>query len=76
MNADHDVWLRKAKQDDRSDYYEYQLQYTDDCLCVSEHSKECILQVDKYFKLKPTSIGPPKLYLGGKVSKVDMQNGI
>ena len=30
----------------------------------------------KYFELKEESIGPPKIYLGGKVSKVELENGV
>ena len=74
--ADHDLWIRKAKRDDDSDYYEYLLLYIDDCLCVSEHAEEALCEIDKYFSLKENSIGPPKIYLGGKVSKVDLPSGI
>jgi len=30
----------------------------------------------KYFPLKPESIGHPKLYLGGKLSQLDLPNGV
>ena len=33
-------------------------------------------QIEKYFKLKPSSIGPPKLYLGSKVSQITLPNGV
>jgi len=75
-SADHDAWIRKAKRDDGTDYYEYLLLYTDDCLCVSEHAEEALREIDNYFSLKENSIGPPKIYLGGKVSKVDLLSGI
>ena len=74
--ADHDVWMRKARRDDGTEYYEYLLLYTDDCLCVSEHAEMALREIDKYFDLKESSIGPPKIYLGGKVSKVTLPNGI
>jgi len=61
--ADHDVWMRKARRDDGTEYYEYLLLYTDDCLCISEHAEETLLEIDKYFSLKEKSIGPPKIYL-------------
>ena len=50
--------------------------YTDDVLCVSE-LPERILQkeLDTYFKLKPNFIGPPKLYLGAGIRKVELENG-
>jgi len=74
--ADHDVWMRKSRRHDGTYYYEYLLLYTDDCLCISEYPKEALLQIDKYFKLKESSIGPPKIYLGGKVGKVQLSNGV
>jgi len=74
--AEHDVWMRKARRDDGSEYYEYLLLYTDDCLCISEHAEEALREIDKYFSLKEKSIGPPKTYLGGKVSKVTLPSGV
>ena len=32
-------------------------------------------ELDKYFKLKPNSIGPPKLYHGAGIHKVELENG-
>ena len=34
--ADADIWMRKAKRADNSDYWEYVLLYVDNCLCISE----------------------------------------
>ena len=75
-DADHDVWMRKGVRDDGTEYYEYLLLYTDDCLCVSEHPREALMEVNAYFKLKPESVGPPKIYLGGKVSKHVLPSGV
>ena len=33
-------------------------------------------RLGKYFTLKPGSVGPPKLYLGAKMSKVQLPNGV
>jgi len=75
--ADHDVWIRKGINSEGNDYYEYLLLYTDDCLCISENVKQVVLlELNKYFKLKPSSIGPPNIYLGVKVSKVTLENDI
>ena len=52
------------------------LLYVDDCLCVSEHPRECLEKLNKYFPLKPGSGGDPKLYLGTKISKVTLPNGV
>ena len=73
--ADPDLWMREAVHSNGSKYYEYILLYVDDALCVSEFPKEALLQVDKYFPMKKGSIGPPDIYLGGKVRKVELPNG-
>ena len=74
--ADPDLWMREAVGDDGNKYYEYMLLYTDDCLAVSQNPKEQLMEIDKYFPLKPASIGPPKIYLGAKVTKVQLPNGV
>ena len=74
--ADPDVWMRSAKKEDGSEYYEYVLLYVDDCLCVSEDPKNALMKISKYFPMKPSSLGPPKVYLGGKVSQVILPNGV
>ena len=74
--ADPDLWMRKAVSDKGQQYYEYMLLYVDDCLCISEHAEEALLQVNKYFPMKKGSIGPPKLYLGAKISQVQLPNGV
>ena len=74
--ADPYVWMRSANRTDGQDYYEYILLYVDDCLCISENPKPALLQVDKYFPIKPESLGPPKTYLGGTVSKMQLPNGV
>ena len=61
---------------DGVEYYEYMLLYVDDCLCVSEYPRKALAQIDKYFPMKPGSIGPPKIYLGAKVNKVNLPNGV
>ena len=54
--ADNDLWIRLAKKNDGSDYYENMLLYTDDCLCIFEHPRQALLKLDKYFKLKKESV--------------------
>ena len=50
--------------------------YVYDCLCISENPKPALIQVDKYFLIKPVSLGPPKTYLVGTVSKIKLPNGV
>ena len=74
--ADPDVWMRPAKKSDGSTYYEYILLYTDDVLIVSDNAESVLRTgIGRYFDLKESSIGPPKLYLGGHVRKVTLDNG-
>ena len=73
--ADPDLWMRPATKHDGSQYYSYILLYTDDALVIDESPEDILRnQLGKYFELKEESIGPPKIYLGGKVSKVQLEN--
>lgn len=74
--ADPDLWMREAKRENGQAYYEYMLLYVDDALCVSSHPMETLDALGKYFTLKPGSIGPPKIYLGAKISQVTLPNGV
>ena len=45
-------------------------------LVISENAESVLREgIGRYFELKEKSIGPPKLYLGGHVRKVDLDNG-
>ena len=75
--ADPDVWMRPAVKSDGSEIWEYCLLYVDDMLVVSERGEEVIREeIGKYFVVKPDSIGPPSLYLGGHVRLVTLENGV
>ena len=64
--ADPDVWMRPAIKADGTEYWEYVLLYCDDALVISENGREILEnEIGKYFTMKPSSIGPPTLYLGG-----------
>ena len=75
--ADPDVWMRPAKHSNGSDYYEYILLYVDDALVIGENADNTLRRdLGRYFELKEESIGPPKIYLGGHVRKVQLDNGV
>ena len=52
------------------------LLYVDDCLTIGENALEQLNQIDKYFPMKPSSIGPPKIYLGAKIGQIELKNGV
>ena len=54
---------------------EYVLLYVDDCLVVSDHSEKMLIEeIGKYFNIKEKSIGPPDVYIGGKMRRVKLYN--
>ena len=73
--ADPDVWMRPAIKSDGTHCYEYVLLYTDDALVISQNAEDILRnKIGKYVELKPESIGPPKIYLGGHMQKVTLEN--
>jgi hypothetical protein len=75
--ADPDVWMRPATHSNGTEYYEYILLYTDDALVISENAEKVLRnELGRYFQLKEESIGAPKIYLGGHVRKVQLENGV
>ena len=75
--SDPDVWMRPAKKADDTEYYEFVLLYVDDALFISENAINILRnKISKYFKLKEASSGTPKLYLGGHMRKVTLENGV
>jgi hypothetical protein len=74
--ADPDVWLRRAKRDNGDLFYEYLLVYTDDLLAIATNPKSILDDINLYFNLKPESVGHPNIYLGSKISKAKMANGV
>ena len=75
--ADPDVWMRPAIKSDGTKCYDFVLLYVDDALVVSKNAESILRnELGRYFELKEESIGPPDHYLGGKVRKVQLENGV
>ena len=73
---DPDAWRHEATNYDGSNNYYYVLLYTDKLLAVSDKPRSITFEeIEKRFTLKENSIGPPSQYLGGKMLKVEMENG-
>ena len=76
-NSVPDVWMRAAKKEDGTEYWEYALMYTYDVLVVSERGEQFLRnELGKYVELKEESVGQPKIHIGGKMSKVVLENGL
>ena len=76
IQGDPEVWMQEAVKTDGTQYWEYVLLYVDDCLVVSENGEKVLRnEIGKYFTLKEASIGPTNVYLGGKISLVELSNG-
>jgi Reverse transcriptase (RNA-dependent DNA polymerase) len=74
--ADPDVWMRKATKPDGTSCYEYILLYVDDALAVGIEAEKMLREIGQFFELKEESIGPPVVYLGGKMRLVQLENGV
>ncbi len=75
--ADPDLWLKpKVRPDDGFMYYAYILLYIDDACSVHHNAQGELEALDKYFMMKPGSIGDPGIYLGAKLSKVQLENKV
>jgi hypothetical protein len=66
----------ETRPDDGVKYWAYILIYVDDVLCVHHDPGTSLAQIDKYFKMKPGSIMEPTFYLGAKLKKTVMPNGM
>ena len=75
--ADPDVWMRPAIKSDGTKCYDYVFLYVDDALVVSENAESILRnELGRYFELKEESIRPSDHYLGGKVRKLQLENGV
>lgn len=76
--ADLDVWMREATKSYGAKHWEnVLLAYVNDAIVVSERAEHVLQEeVGKCFELKEASIGLLDIYLGGKVSKVKLENRV
>ena len=52
------------------------LLYVDDALCIHHDAQTALEDLDRYFQMKEGSIGDPDLYLGAKLRKISLPNGV
>ena len=75
--ADPDLWMKPmTRPDDGFEYYSYVLLWVDDVLAIHHDAEKVIRELDHYFPMKKGSIGDPDLYLGAKLRKTTMTNGV
>jgi hypothetical protein len=63
----------------RRDGFEYWANifiYVNDIICVHHNPGDELVRLDKYFKMKDGSIQEPTFYLGAKLKKTVMLNGV
>jgi hypothetical protein len=75
--GDRYFWMKEeTRPDDGVKYWAYILIYVDDILCAHHDPGTSLAKIDKYFKMKSGSIMEPTFYLGAKLKKTVMPNGV
>ena len=65
--AYHDLWYTASVDLDGDKYYSYILCYVDDILVVHHDVMTIMKKINKFFLMKPDSIGDPNMYLWAKI---------
>jgi hypothetical protein len=72
-----DLWMKaETRPNDGVRYWAYILIYVDDILCVHHDPGTPLAKLDEYFKMKEGSIQVPTFYLGAKLKKIVLPNGV
>jgi len=75
--ADPDLWFKAmTRPDDNFKYYAYILCYVDDILVMHHDPMTVLDKINGYMPLKPSSVGDPDIYLGAKLRRTRLQNGV
>jgi hypothetical protein len=75
--ADRELWMKaETRPDDGVSYWAYILVYVDDILCVHHDPGSPLAKLDEYFKMKEGSSQVPTFYLGAKLKKTVLHNGV
>ena len=69
--ANLDLWMKPmVRPEDVFYYYAYFLIYVDNVMVIHHDADIVLWLIDKYFKLNPSLIGDPDIYLGAKLKKM------
>ena len=75
--SDLHLWMKDmVRPDDGFNYYACVLIYMDDVIVIKNHADSVLRRIDKYFKLNPSSIVDPEIYLGSKLKKTTLENKV
>ena len=75
--SDRDVWYKaETRSSGGHGYYAYALCYVDDILVVHYDGMEALRGIDNFFKMQNGSAGDPDYYLGAKLRKMRLANGV
>ena len=74
--ADPDLWFKPMVREDGFKYYAYVLLYVDDVLCIGHDATSQLHEIDKFFMMKKDSMGDPDIYLGVKLRRTRLKNGV
>jgi hypothetical protein len=68
--------MQAAEKPDGTKYWAYALIYVDDVLVIHHDALTVLARLNKYFKLKPGSVGDPGMYLGATIHTMTLDNGV
>ena len=61
---------------DGFNYYAYIIIYVDGVIIIHHDSKRFLSRIDNYFNPKTSSIGDTYIYVGSKLNKIRLENGV
>ena len=75
--SDTDLWIKPMiRTNHRTLSYAYILCCVDYTLIINHCDEDVLKRLDNYFNMKPVSLGDPDIYLGAKLRKINMHNGV
>jgi hypothetical protein len=75
--ADPDLWMKPmTRPEDDFQCYAYVLIYVDDILAIGHDAMTQLNKIDQHFNLKKRLMGDPDIYLGSRLRRVVLPNGV
>ena len=65
-----------VRSEDGFEIYAYVLIDVEDIMVIHNDTNSVLCRIDKYFKLNPSLIVNPDIYLGAKLKKMRLENGV